>query len=209
MVKAFPIFLQGLGLTLSLILGIGPQNVFIIRQGARRNHVLAVVLTTMATEIMLVSLGVAGLGSLMKTNRILQIIIGLAGMIFLVWFGFKSLCSALRTSHALQADGASEELTLKQALYGTLAVSILNPWAVLDTVVIIGGAAAQYNIIDKIIFACGSLSISTTWFCMIGFGASKISHVLKNPLIWRWIDGFVAILMWLIAGSIGWKIWTG
>ena len=190
------IFLAGLGLGLSLIAAIGAQNVFVIRQGIRREHVLAVVLVCAGSDAILISVGTAGLGALISAYPWIETVARVGGAVFLAAYAVMSARRAWRGSeeglHAADAPRTSGGLW---AVVGTtLAITWLNPHVYLDTVVLLGSVAGTYGG-AKWIFAAGAMVGSLVWFTALGFGARLLSGVLAKPGAWRVLDGLVAVVM--------------
>lgn len=193
---SFSGFITGLG----LIAAIGPQNVFIIRQGVARNHVFAVALTAVLCDAVLIWLGVAGLGSAVATISWLATATALGGAAFLLVYGFLALQSALRgsaTTWSGVAEGSSG--TARTAVLATLAISLLNPHVYLDTVVLLGGIGGQLDAAGRTAFTAGGISASVVWFFGLAFGARALAPVFRKPVTQRLLDAFVAAVMFGVA----------
>lgn len=185
-------------ITAGIIMGLGPQNIFVIKQGIRGKHVLLTVLICEFCEIVTVSLGALGAGYVFSQITILQKIIGVAGVLFLVFYGYKSFRSAFEKYDGV--DIARQEISLKEVILASLSISLLNPWALMDTMVIIGGAASQYESISfMIIFVLGSFTASTIWFFTIGFGAKRMQNFLNTKRANKILDLTAAVIMWISA----------
>ncbi len=192
-------FLKGFLLSLSLIVAIGAQNAFIIKQGITRNYVFVVSGICFICDVILMGLGIFGVGEFLAKNKVLNLLIASAGILFVVYYGFISLKSAFFQNHTLQLS-TSNPLSLKKTILLTLAVTLLNPHVYLDTVFVIGASALTFSFEEKIIFAYGGLSASLLWFFGLGYGALRLSNVLIK--IAKIIDIFVAIIMFVIAFSL-------
>ncbi|WP_084102289.1 LysE/ArgO family amino acid transporter [Demequina sp. NBRC 110051] len=190
------IFLAGLGLGLSLIAAIGAQNVFVLRQGMRREHVLAVVLVCAGSDAILISVGTAGLGALISAHPWIETAARVGGALFLATYAVFSARRAWRGSEAgLQAADAPVAGPRMWAVVGTtLAITWLNPHVYLDTVVLLGSVAGTYGD-ARWAFAAGAMVGSLAWFTALGYGARLLSGVLARPGAWRVLDGFVACVM--------------
>lgn len=188
----------GFALGLSLIVAIGAQNAFVLRQGLRRSHVFAVCLTCALSDAILIALGVAGFGALAERVPGLEFWMRLFGAAFLIWYGARAFLSALRGGQSLQADGAAQGQ--RAALLTCLALTWLNPHVYLDTVVLLGNIATQYD--NRLAFALGAMTASFVFFFGLGFGARLLAPVFARPIAWRWLDGGVGLLMWAIAASL-------
>ena len=131
----------------------------------------------------------------------LQKAIGVAGVLFLLFYGYKAFRSAFAQQHDdVDLDIQRQQIPVKEVIIASLSISLLNPWALMDTMVIIGGGAAQYETAQlMIIFLLGSLTASTIWFSIIGFGSKKLKHFLDTPKLNKYLDITAGIVMWLAA----------
>lgn len=195
MIALIPGFLTGL----SLIVAIGAQNAYVIRQGLLRSHVLLVVIVCSFSDALLIILGTGGLGAIVKANENLLTFIRWFGVAYLTWFGIRSLRSALKENKLL-ASGAAEK-SWKKILATVLALTYLNPHVYLDTVIFVGSIANQFTT-DRWYFALGACLASFAWFSAIGFGAQAASKLMSKPIFWRIFDTFVALVMFSIAFTL-------
>ncbi len=195
MIALIPGFLTGL----SLIVAIGAQNAFVIRQGLLRSHVLLVVAVCSLSDALLIILGTGGLGEIVKANEDLLTFIRWFGVAYLTWFGVKSLRSAFKENQLL-ASGAAEK-SWRKILASVLALTYLNPHVYLDTVIFVGSIANQFKE-DRWFFAIGASIASLIWFSSIGFGAQAASKLMSKPIFWRIFDTFVALVMFSIAFTL-------
>jgi L-lysine exporter family protein LysE/ArgO len=209
--------LSGLGLGLSLIVAIGAQNVFVLRQGIRREHVLAVVIICAVSDAVLIIAGVAGLGYVISAAPWLVVVARWAGAVFLLVYGLLAARRAWRgTGEALQVE--AEEDTVAQApgttltrtrtrtplapvILTVLALTWLNPHVYLDTVLMLGSIAATHGE-ERWLFAAGAVAASILWFTALGFGARYLGRWLRTPLSWRILDAVIAVVMIAIAVSL-------
>lgn len=187
-----PGFLTGL----SLIVAIGAQNAFVLRQGLLRKHVLVMVLICAICDATLIALGVLGLGALISALPWLLEVIRWVGVAFLVWYGSTSLKRFMKNESLKAAESGSGNL--KQTVLTTLALTFLNPHVYLDTVIFIGGIANQFGD-QKWFFAIGAVTASFIWFFSLGFGASKASVLVSKPAFWKILDIFIAAVMYSLA----------
>lgn len=187
--------LAGFGLGLSLILAIGAQNAFVLRQGLRRAHVLAVVLACAVSDAALIAAGVAGFGSLTTAAPWLEPAMRYGGAAFLIAYGARAFLSAWRGGGVLQAGEGAQ--SLRAALATCLALTWLNPHVYLDTVVLLGSISAQYP--DRLAFAIGAMTASFVFFFSLGFGARLLAPLFARPGAWRVLDAGVGAVMWAIA----------
>ncbi|CAB4633163.1 unannotated protein [freshwater metagenome] len=188
--------LPGLLTGLSLIIAIGAQNAFVIRQGLTRKHVLLVVLICATSDAFLIVLGIAGLGTLIAGLPWLLEIIRWFGVAYLTWFGLKSLKSAF-TNQSLDASG-EQTSSPKRVVLSVLGFTFLNPHVYLDTVILLGSIGNQFGA-DKWWFALGATIASFLWFGSIGFGARSAARFMSKPVFWKVLDLLIAAVMFSIA----------
>ena len=191
------IFLSGFSLGLSLILAIGAQNAFVLRQGLRRSHVLPVALTCAISDAALIIAGVAGFGILVDRFPSLITLLTWAGAAFLFVYGALSLRSAWRGGGVLQASDDSPQ-RLGPVLATCLALTWLNPHVYLDTVVLLGGIAARYGE-ARWIFGAGAMTASFMFFLSLGYGARLLAPLFARPRAWQVLDVIIGLVMWAIA----------
>jgi L-lysine exporter family protein LysE/ArgO len=188
----------GFALGFSLILAIGAQNAFVLRQGLLRSHVFAVCLTCALSDAVLIAAGVAGFGALTQLVPGLELAMRLLGAAFLIWYGARTFQSAWRGGQAMQAGEAAG--SLRKALLTCLALTWLNPHVYLDTVVLLGAVAAQYE--DRLGFALGAMTASFVFFFSLGFGARLLAPFFAKPRAWQVLDVIIGIVMWAIAAKL-------
>lgn len=195
--------LAGFGFGLSLIVAIGAQNAFVLRQGLRREHVLIVVAICAVTDAVLIMLGVAGLGALIQRAEWLLTLIELVGGVFLLVYGVKA---ALRAVHpgALGSDIGGPPLSLRTVVLTTLALTILNPHVYLDTVLLLGSVAATYAPLQWW-FGVGAMTGSIVWFSALGFGARALRPLFTSHIAWRVLDVLIAVVMLLLSAGLLWS----
>jgi L-lysine exporter family protein LysE/ArgO len=188
---------EGFLLGLSLILAIGAQNAFVLRQGLLRRHVLAVCLLCALSDALLIAAGVAGFGLLVQRLPALPQVMAWLGAAFLFWYGATRLRAALRPD-ALRA--AQEGATSLRAAVGTcLAFTWLNPHVYLDTVVLLGGIATRFAGSARLAFGLGAAAASFLFFFALGYGARLLAPWFARPGAWRVLDTLVGLTMWLLA----------
>jgi L-lysine exporter family protein LysE/ArgO len=192
--------LAGFLLGFSLILAIGAQNAFVLRQGIRRAHVLPVVLTCALSDAVLIAAGVAGFGQLTQVVPWLPEVMRWGGALFLLGYGAMAFRSAWRGGAALRA---AEQGTgsLRVAVLTCLALTWLNPHVYLDTVVLLGSVASTYDG-ARLAFGVGAVTASFAFFFALGFGARFLAPVFARPRAWQGLDVLVGLLMWSIALSL-------
>ncbi|MEL6618668.1 MAG: LysE/ArgO family amino acid transporter [Pseudomonadota bacterium] len=189
-------FISGFVLSFSLILAIGAQNAFVLRQGLRRAHVFWVCLTCALSDAVLIAAGVAGFGALAQAFPLFETIMRYGGAAFLLWYGWLNARSAWRGGQAIDTGG-TETQSLRAAILTVLALTWLNPHVYLDTVVLIGSISAQYP--DRLVFGIGAVLASFVFFFSLGYGARLLSPLFARPRAWQVLDGIIALTMWAIA----------
>jgi L-lysine exporter family protein LysE/ArgO len=199
--ESFAALLAGLGIGASLIIAIGAQNAFVLRQGLSRSHVFAVVAVCVLCDWTLITLGALGFGTLVRAFPIVTAIASWGGALFLLGYGAMAFRAALHPGvlHAEKTGAGREFAGTGAAVMATLAVSLLNPHVYLDTVVLIGSIAAQYELALRGWFALGAGIASAVWFSALGFGARLIAPLFRKPMAWRVLDVGIALVMWWIA----------
>lgn len=191
-------FLSGLGTGAGLIIAIGAQNAFVLRQGLLRQHVLPVVLVCIGGDILCICAGVAGMGALIRTNEWLLEFFRWGGALFLTVYGLSAARRAASGNGSMEISEVGAG-SLMKAITSCLAFTFLNPHVYLDTVVLLGSIAAQYGKDLKWAFASGALTASVLWFTGLGFGARLLLPIFQNPKAWRILDTLIALVMWAIA----------
>lgn len=200
MPAALASLLAGLGLGLSLIVAIGAQNAFVLRQGLRREHVRAVVVICAASDAVLIALGVGGLGVLIEQVGWLLVVVRIAGTAFLAWYGLRSALRAFRPA-SLDADSAGAPISLRTAVVTVLALTWLNPHVYLDTVLLLGSIGGTHGD-TRWWFAVGAMAASVAWFSALGFGSRLLRPLFARPVAWRVLDALIAVVMIAIAVSL-------
>ncbi|OFQ43490.1 LysE/ArgO family amino acid transporter [Achromobacter xylosoxidans] len=195
-------FLPGFFLSLSLILAIGAQNAFVLRQGLRQEHVFAVCLVCAVSDAILIAAGVAGFGLASHALPWLEPVLRYGGALFLLAYAARSLRSALRNHGSLTPSGR-QAAGLGATLATCLAFTWLNPHVYLDTVVLLGSISSQYEG-HKAAFALGAMAASFTFFFTLGFGARLLRPVFASQTAWRVLDVLVGIAMLAIALKLVW-----
>ena len=185
----------------SLILAIGAQNAFVLRQGLLRQHVLPLVLLCAFSDAVLITAGVAGFGTIVGLWPALPRIMTLAGAAFLLVYGGARFRAAWRGEYALEMTGNA------RGLWPTLAIGAAFTWAnphvYLDTLGLIGAVSTGFaDWSGKIAFAIGAVVASFSFFFALGFGARLLSPVMGSPRAWRWLDLGIGVVMWALAAKL-------
>jgi L-lysine exporter family protein LysE/ArgO len=191
---------QGFSLGGGLIVAIGAQNAFVLRQGLVKRHVLPLVLFCALSDALLIAAGSAGFGTLVSSSPVLLQAAAYGGAAFLGFYGFRAFRSAF-TAQSLSADGAAN-LPLGRALATVAAFTYLNPHVYLDTVVLLGGIAGRYAVDERVWFAGGAMTASLAWFAALGYGARLLAPLFAKPLAWRVLDSLIGVVMSALALSL-------
>jgi L-lysine exporter family protein LysE/ArgO len=184
--------LVGFLASLALIVAIGAQNAFVLRQGIRGEHVAAVVAVCAVSDIVLITAGIAGVGALIATHPSALSIAKFGGAAFLIGYGLLAARRAWRPSTLTPSD--SDPARLLEVLVTCLALTWLNPHVYLDTVVLLGTLANEHSG-QRWLFGVGAVTASVVWFVSLGLGARRLSRFFATPLTWRILDGIIAVTM--------------
>lgn len=191
-------FGAGFALVASLIVAVGAQNTFVLRQGLRREHVGAVVAFCIAADVALMSAGVAGLGAALGRMPGLTSALTLVGAAFLGWYAVGALRRALRPGR-LAADRRGSAEPLGAALGRAAGFTLLNPHVYLDTLLLMGAVGAMQPVAARPVFLLGGSLASTLWFAGLGYGARFAAPLFARPLSWRVLDAAVSLTMLAMA----------
>lgn len=200
MLMRVPPFLRGLSLGLSLIVAIGPQNAFVLRQGLTRRHALLAALACSLCDTGLTAVGVLGVGALLAQSPMLVTFGTLAGAAFLLWYGGRSF-QAARQPVTLQTGGQAAQTT-GMVIATAAAFSLLNPHALLDAVVLIGGASAGLNSRARLAFLGGAVAASWLWFFALALLAGRFAPLMRSARAWQVLDILIGGVMWAIAAGL-------
>jgi L-lysine exporter family protein LysE/ArgO len=196
-----PVFIQALVLCLGLIVAIGAQNAFVLRQGLRREHVGSVVLFCALSDAVLITAGVLGMAQALGERPGLARALALAGAAFLAVYGWRALRRA-RHAGALQAAGGGVPLGRGAALAQAAAFTLLNPHVYLDTVLLMGSIGAQQPQALRGWFVAGASCASLLWFGLLGFGARWLAPWFARPRAWQVLDALVGVTMCVLAALL-------
>lgn len=200
MINSFNAFFSGFALSVALIMAIGAQNLFVLRQGLRREHVGPIVLFCGCADAMLIAAGVGGVGAFLAALPQLAKLLAIGGAGFLGWYGVKAL------RHMAAPDAMSVSvgggLTLERALAATAGFTFLNPHVYLDTILLMGAAGSAQPAGSRPIFVAGAVTASFAWFATLGYGARILQPLFARPAAWRVLDAIVGATMLTLAASL-------
>lgn len=188
----------GFAASAGLIIAIGSQNAFVLRQGLMQRHVRLVVATCALSDIALILCGVAGIGAVVREWPALLEALRFGGAAFLILYGLMAARRAWRGSASLTID-SGKPTRGSQVLLTCLAFTFLNPHVYLDTMILLGGLSTQYAGATRWAFAVGACLASVTWFSALGYGSRMLLPVFRNPIAWQVLDALVACFMLSIA----------
>ncbi|MEX5497637.1 LysE/ArgO family amino acid transporter [Pseudomonas syringae] len=189
-------YLNGLLIAAGLIMAIGTQNAFVLAQGLRREHHVAVAMLCIFCDAILVAAGVFGLANVLAQNPMLLAVARWGGVIFLSWYGLQALRRAC-SRQSLEHSAAVGRKSLRTVLLSALAVTLLNPHVYLDTVLLIGSLGAQQGVPGA--YVAGAASASLLWFSSLALGAAWLAPWLARPATWRMLDLMIAVMMFSVA----------
>jgi L-lysine exporter family protein LysE/ArgO len=191
--------LAGFVLGGSLIIAIGAQNAFILRQGLLKQHVFPLVLFCAVSDATLILLGVAGFGEAIKAAPALLKAVTWGGAAFLFWYGFTAFRRAMQANQLETGQGGG--VALSAALAQAAAFTWLNPHVYLDTVVLVGGISTTFGD-NRWWYALGAATASFAWFFSLGYGARLLTPVFQKPTAWKVLDIVIGCVMWLLAVKV-------
>lgn len=197
----YPAFAQGQALSLGLIVAIGAQNAFVLRQGLRREHVGTVVAFCAIADALLIAAGVLGMAQALGERPQLARALALAGAAFLIFYGWSALRRA-RHAHRLQAAADGASLSRRAAIAQAAAFTLLNPHVYLDTVLLVGSISAQQPAGLQGWFVAGASAASLFWFTLLGVGARWLAPWFARPKAWQVLDTFVGLTMLVLAALL-------
>ena len=192
--------LDGFLLGASLIIAIGAQNAFVLRQGLKREFVFTVSLICSLADALLITAGVAGLGTLVRQSPRLVLAVTIAGAIFLFCYGLRAFYRAARTEMLYAAEASAGRL--RTAIAASLAFTFLNPHVYLDTVLLLGGLSGRYAGPARVAYGAGAALASFAWFFGLGYGARLLAPVFANRGAWQVLEVAIGIVMWAIASRL-------
>lgn len=198
-------YIEGCGTGAGLLIAIGAQNAFVLKQGILKNHVLVTVLICAIIDALLFVLGVKGFGVILNTNTLVLMIARWGGAVFLFYYGLRSFRTVFKVN-TLKFDRPTECASLRETIVTVLALTLLNPHVYLDTVVLLGSIGAQFPATEQLSFSLGAMTASFVWFFALGYGARFLAPLFAKPMAWKILDFLVGCTMWAIATAL--LFWT-
>ena len=198
--------IEGFLLGASLIVAIGAQNAFVLRQGLARSHVLAVASICALSDLVLIAAGVGGLGTLVHEAPALLTVVSLGGAAFLAVYGLMSFRRAIRPGALAPADRSTAGLAATIAT--CLALTFLNPHVYLDTVVLIGALSGRHPGAGAVAFGAGAGLASVIWFYGLGYGARLAAPIFARPKAWQILDTLIGVVMLVLAARLVAEAWS-
>ncbi|MFT6778576.1 MAG: L-lysine exporter family protein LysE/ArgO [Paraglaciecola sp.] len=194
---------QGALISGGLIVAIGAQNAFLLRQGLLGQKVFYACAVCFICDAVLIALGVLGVGSILQASPFFLNSLAILGAIFLYWYGGNSFLRAYKgNSHLHVEQGENSELSVAKLMLATLAITLLNPHVYLDTLVIIGGIGGTLDNEQKRWFLLGSILASFVWFFGLGYASKKLIPLFENSKTWMVLDSFIGVVMYWIATGL-------
>ncbi len=191
------VFLQGIGVGAGLIMAIGAQNVFVLSQGIRKQYHWLIALICSLSDVLLIFIGAAGVGTLVAGNHALQAGAAWLGAGFLGWYGLRAFMGIFK-DHALEQKKQGDA-NVRIIVLTALALTFFNPHVYIDTILLLGSIGGQYPAGDRYLFALGASVSSIVWFFSLSFGGALLAPLFKKSLSWKILNVFVCLTMWTIA----------
>ena len=194
-------FTTGFALSATLIIAIGAQNAFVLRQGLRREHVLIIVAFCALADLLLIGAGVAGVARVLGEAPHLTLALTVAGMLFLAWYGLRALARA-KSASSMTVEEGTNRISLRNAVAQAAGFTFLNPHVYLDTVLLMGSIGARQPADLRLWFVGGAAAASGAWFTALGFGARLLKPMFRTPRAWQVLDTLVGLTMLALAASL-------
>jgi L-lysine exporter family protein LysE/ArgO len=194
-------FTTGFAVSATLIIAIGAQNAFVLRQGLRREHVLIIVSFCILADLLLIGAGVAGIARVLGQAPNLTLALTAAGTLFLAWYGIRALSRA-RTASSMDVAEGARRISVRNAVAQAAGFTFLNPHVYLDTVLLIGSIGARQPSDLRFWFVGGAAAASGAWFSTLGFGARLLRPVFRTPRAWQVLDTLIGLTMLGLAVSL-------
>lgn len=197
-------FIQGFLLCAGTIVTLGPQNLFILKQGLRRQHVFATAFFSTLARTLLIALALGGLSASLAVNHTFSIAIQSAGVVFLTYAGGTSLLRAVRNMSASPtlASQPAAPYGVRMTIVAALCFAFFNPAIYMNTLMVIGTSSLSFSMDERLVFGVGAVMAAATWFFLLSYGASQLTSLLRSSLAWRALDGVSGIVMLGIASTL-------
>lgn len=195
----FSTFCEGFGSGAGLIIAIGAQNAFVLKQGILRRHLFITAVICSLIDILLITAGVLGLGAMITGIPLLMIAVTIGGSIFLIVYGIRSFLTAWKPKVLNDGVETKNPVTLKATILTLLAFSLLNPHVYLDTVILLGSIGARHPVSQRISFITGASTASVLWFFGLAYGSAVLTPLFRKKLTWRILNLLIGCVMLLIA----------
>ena len=206
MTNFFSTFFTGFALSGAFIMAIGAQNLFVLRQGLKREHIGPIVLFCGCADALLIAAGVGGMGALLGAMPQLTMALTVGGALFLIWYGLKAFQRMMAPEAMTVTTQGS--ITLGRALGTAAAFTLLNPHVYLDTVLLMGAAGSAHAPPLRPVFVAGAATASIAWFAALGYGAGILTPLFARPAAWRVLDAVVGIVMLTLAATLIGRVLT-
>ncbi|NWA83680.1 LysE/ArgO family amino acid transporter [Pseudomonas sp. D2002] len=193
------LYLEGLLLGIGLFAAPGPKDTLVIRQGVGRGPIWWVVAICVLADVLLIAIGVTGLGSVLESWPAVMALLLLSGAAYLLWFGGQRLLACIHNQSMPDTQGGNSQRGL---LRTAMVLGFANPYAWLDTVVLIGSIGAAKPAGQQALFATGAMTASLVWFVLLALGCQRLTWLFRAPVVWRCLDAGVAVLMVYLAGML-------
>lgn len=193
------IFTKGFVVSGGLIIAIGSQNAFVLKQALLRQHIGSIITVCFLCDVLLITAGVLGLGYVLQNIPWLAQVLAGLGAVFLLWYGGSAFKNAWQGNSVIELNDKTERKSRLQLVSMALAITLLNPHVYLDTVMIIGGVGGTLSTLEKPWFLFGALVASFIWFISLGFGARLLTPLFTKPRTWQVLDCLIGVMMWWIA----------
>lgn len=196
------VFTQGFGIGISLIIAIGAQNSYVLKNGILKKHVFITALLCSILDMILITAGTLGLSSVIDGNKTLMLLSTAFGVIFLAYYGISSIIKAIKSSEVFDVGTDKTSDSLKKTIVTILALTLLNPHVYLDTVILIGSIGAKFAEHQQIDFIIGACMASFVWFFGLAYGARILIPIFKKEITWKILDIVIGLIMLRIASKL-------
>ena len=193
---------QGFGVGISLIIAIGAQNSYVLKNGILKKHVFITAFLCSVLDMILITAGTLGLSSIIDGNKILMFLSTAFGVLFLTYYGVSSIIKAIKSSESFDVEDDKTSDSLKKTIVTVLALTLLNPHVYLDTVILIGSIGSKFAEHQQVDFIIGACSASFIWFFGLAYGARILIPIFKKEITWKILDIVIGLIMIRIASKL-------